>query len=272
MAWIGALLVSGLIGFEGCSVPEKADVVVRTSEGDIFIDLYDDTPMHRDNFLLLAKEGFYDGTTFHRLVKDFIIQGGDPDSKSGSKKDVGMGGPGWVVEREILPQHFHKRGAVAAARMPDLVNPEWQSSGSQFYIVQGQIWDETTLAQIEQSVQTKLDAHIRQQFEARPENQWIRTINMVELQASKPDSFAVVDAKVKQSYDSFRKKWPEYKLTSDQRAAYLKSGGAPELDAMYTVFGEVVEGMEVVDAIARGQADRSGKAHDPIKMTVEVLK
>lgn len=117
-------------------------VRIKTTLGDITISLYDETPKHRDNFIKLVKEGFYNGTIFHRVIKDFMIQGGDPDSKGAPKgKMLGTGGPGYTIPAEfVYPKYFHKRGALSAARLGDEVNPERESSGSQFYIVWGKVY------------------------------------------------------------------------------------------------------------------------------------
>ena len=126
----------------------KMKVKIQTMLGDIVVRLYDETPIHRDNFLKLAKEGYYDGTLFHRVIKDFMIQGGDPDSKGApAGKMLGVGGPDYTLEAEIKDGLFHKRGALAAARQGDEVNPERRSSGSQFYIVWGQVYNEGQLRQ-----------------------------------------------------------------------------------------------------------------------------
>ena len=119
-----------------------ADIKISTTLGDIFVRLYDETPKHRDNFIKLAKEGYFDGTLFHRVIKDFMIQGGDPDSKGApAGKNLGTGGPDYTIPAEfVYPQLFHKRGALSAARLGDEVNPERESSGSQFYIV----WERPT--------------------------------------------------------------------------------------------------------------------------------
>ena len=121
---------------------------MKTMLGDIVVRLYDETPIHRDNFMKLVKEGYYDGTLFHRVIKDFMIQGGDPDSKGApAGKMLGVGGPDYTLEAEIKDNLFHKRGALAAARQGDEVNPERRSSGSQFYIVWGQVYNEGQLRQ-----------------------------------------------------------------------------------------------------------------------------
>jgi peptidyl-prolyl cis-trans isomerase B (cyclophilin B) len=201
-ALILVLSMSPLAGFgQKRAKKVKPDAIIYTDFGEIKIKLYEDTPLHRNNFLKLAKEGFYDGTTFHRVMKQFMVQGGDPYSKDPDKKSqAGTGGPGYTLPKEIIPLYIHKKGALAAARMPDQVNPEWNSSGSQFYLVQGQ---PLTLAQV---------------------NQQEKRTGM----ALKRD----------------------FKYTDDQKAAYIKDGGAPWLDQQYTIFGEVIEGLDVIDKIS----------------------
>ena len=124
-------------------------VKIQTTLGDIIVRLYDETPLHRDNFIKLVKEGYYNGTLFHRVIKDFMIQGGDPDSKGApAGKHLGVGGPSYTLDAEIKPGLFHKRGALAAARQGDEVNPERKSSGSQFYIVWGKVYNQSQLGQL----------------------------------------------------------------------------------------------------------------------------
>ena len=140
----------------------KADVVISTQFGDIGVILYEETPLHRANFLKLASEGFYDGTTFHRVMKDFMIQGGDPNSKSEETMNkAGLGGPGYTVPAEILPGKYHTKGMLCAARQPDRVNPKLESSGSQFYLVQGRTFNEAALTQPEKQISmvTKKEFH-----------------------------------------------------------------------------------------------------------------
>ena len=125
---------------------ERVKVKISTKYGDMVAELYDETPIHRDNFIKLIKEGFYDGTLFHRVIPGFMIQGGDPVSKDDTpNKNIGNGGPGYTLPAEFNPQFFHKKGALAAARMGDAVNPKKESSGSQFYIVEGQVYDNNTI-------------------------------------------------------------------------------------------------------------------------------
>ena len=181
-------------------------VKLETSLGNIVVQLYNETPQHRDNFIKLVKEGYYDGVLFHRVIKDFMIQTGDGNSKTaGPDTMLGDGDPGYTIEAEfVYPKYFHKRGALAAARTGDQVNPERRSSGSQFYIV----WGKTFSSQSLEKVQQRLD-----------------TVN------------------------------PPVKLTEEMIDTYRRIGGTPHLDGQYTVFGEVIEGLDVVERITKVLTD-----------------
>ncbi len=186
-------------------------VLLETDYGDMLVLLYDETPLHRDNFIELAEEGFYDGVLFHRVIEDFMIQTGDPESKDARPNEpLGRGGPGYTIEAEIIPGLMHKKGALAAARQGDQVNPEKRSSGSQFYIVQGRVFSHQ-----------ELDA-----FEER---------------LDKP-------------------------FTTEQRKTYTTLGGVPHLDNEYTVFGEVIEGMEIIDKIAETETDQRDRPVEDIRL------
>jgi cyclophilin family peptidyl-prolyl cis-trans isomerase len=268
-----SFFASAAIALSSCGGgPANADVLISTDKGDIYVDLYDDTPKHKDNFMKLAGEGYFDGTTFHRVIKDFMIQGGDPNSKEGATGQPGEGGPGWTIPHEITAAHFHKRGALSAARMSDIVNPNWESSGSQFYLVTGKKCSDDELNQMEMALSQQVDGHVRVQFEAQPQNQWIRTIDLAALQSANPDSFATVNAKIQNDFNAFRAKWPTFKLTPEQREVYKTQGGAPYLDAQYTVFGEVVQGIEVAEAISLVPTGAMNAPTSPIRMTMKVLK
>lgn len=196
---------------------QSTKVLIETTKGNMTVMLYDDTPLHRDNFVKLAESGFYEGLLFHRVIKDFMIQGGDPMSKNAAPNArLGNGGPGYTIPAEIVyPTHFHKKGALAAARTGDNVNPKRESSGSQFYIVQGQAYTDMKLDQFEKALGKT--------------------------------------------------------FTKKERDTYATIGGTPHLDNQYTVFGEVVEGLGVVDKIAAVQTapgDRPVEDVKIIKMTV----
>lgn len=193
-------------------------VEMQTNRGRIVLQLYNDTPLHRDNFLKLASKGFFDGLLFHRVIEKFMIQGGDPDSRKAKPgMMLGNGSLGYKIPAEFRDNRFHKRGALCAAREGDMVNPKKESSSSQFYIVQGQVWSEDDM-------------------------------NMMAKRFKK-------------------------EFSPEQVKAYTTVGGAPHLDGDYTVFGEVVEGMEVVDKIASAPRDRNDRPLEDVRiLSVKVLK
>lgn len=192
-------------------------VIISTDLGEMKAVLYNETPLHKENFIKLAKEGYFDGCLFHRVIDGFMIQGGDPDSKTAKHGQMlGQGGPGYTIPAEFKQELIHKKGALAAARMADQVNPQKASSGSQFYIAQGKSYTENEL-------------------------------NMLSSRMGK----------------AFNKQ---------QIEAYTTVGGVPFLDYEYTVFGEVVEGLEVIDKIAAVEKDRRDRPVQDIKMTIKVVE
>lgn len=219
-------------------------VKITTSLGNITVRLYDETPLHRDNFLKLAKEGFYNGTLFHRVIRDFMIQGGDPDSVNApAGKRLGVGGPDYTLESEIHPALFHKRGALAAARQGDEVNPERRSSGSQFYIVWGQTYNDGQLRQMGKQLEMQRLQSIFQTLAADHRAEILqlrRDRNRTGLQELQDRLTAEAETKAKTLGPV---------LTEAQMEAYSSVGGTPHLDGQYTVFGEVVEGLDIVDRI-----------------------
>lgn len=258
---------------EGTNDPTaEADVRLSCELGDIYIKLYDETPKHKENFLKLAKEGYYNGTTWHRVIQMFMVQGGDPNTKEGSSGPAGQGGPGYTVPAEINPKFYHKAGAVAAARLPDNMNPNWESSGSQFYIVHGKLWTDKELDLIENQVNGLLDMRARQSFDAKPENKWIEEIDLYKLQEEDSVKFDSVKAIIDRDYSKHRENHPQLKFTPEQRTLYKTEGGYPPLDMQYTIFGEVVKGMDVVNQIAAQPTGAMDKPIRDIPITVEVLE
>jgi len=220
---LSCLAVISLAGFStiggwACGGNNETLVLISTDYGDIKIRLYEQTPGHRDNFLKLVTAGFFDGLLFHRVIKNFMIQSGDPDSKDAKPgKKLGNGGPGYTVPAEFHQDLFHKKGALAAARQSDNVNPKKESSGSQFYIVQGKKYTDEEL--------DKLEAQMGR------------------------------------------------KIPVEQREIYKTIGGTPFLDQNYTVFGEVVEGLEVIDKIAAVAVNASlgNRPVKDVKMTMKII-
>ncbi|KGF49995.1 peptidylprolyl isomerase [Prevotella disiens] len=242
---------------------------IKTTEGDIIIALYDETPKHRDNFIKLAKEGYFDGTLFHRVIKDFMIQGGDPDSKDAPKgKMLGTGGPDYTIPAEfVYPKRYHKRGALSAARTGDEVNPERESSGSQFYIVWGKTFNKGELKQMEKQMtmrqeQTTFDALVKQHHDE---------IMTLRRNRDRAGLQALQDQIIEKTKRICKEKGkPQF--TEEQVETYTTIGGTPFLDNQYTVFGEVLEGLDVVEKIQNTATERGDRPKNDISMTIEVME
>lgn len=244
-------------------------VLIETSLGNIKIRLYDETPQHRDNFLKLVKEGFYNDLLFHRVIKDFMVQGGDPDSKGApSNKSLGSGGPGYQIPAEIVyPQLFHKRGALSAARTGDQANPEKRSSGSQFYIVWGTVYTESQLKDMEeQKKQQAMQAYFNKLVTERRD-----TVQALYNTGNK----AALDSLQKELVDltetEFKNNPGKGSFTPEQIKTYSTIGGTPFLDGEYTVFGEVIEGLDIVEKIQSCQTGANDRPQTNITMRMKVV-
>ncbi|MBX2844771.1 MAG: peptidylprolyl isomerase [Saprospiraceae bacterium] len=209
-------LVLVLLLFTSCK-EKSVYIKIETDKGDMIVRLYDETPLHKANMMKLVEDGYYEDLLFHRVIENFMVQGGDPDSRNApAGARLGTGGPDYLVDAEIMDSLFHKKGALSAARSPDQVNPERKSSGSQFYIVQGKPYSDIELDLMEQRFGRSIPA--------------------------------------------------------EQREIYKTQGGYPSLDGQYTVFGEVVAGLEVIDAIAAVERDRNNRPIEDIKMKMSFVK
>lgn len=246
-----------------------ARVRIETSMGEIVVRLYDETPRHRDNFLKLASEGYYDGTLFHRVIKDFMIQGGDPDSKGApSGKQLGSGGPGYTLPAEIDASRFiHKRGALSAARLSDEVNPEKESSGSQFYVVWGKTYKAAELRQLEKQREMQ---QVQQCFQALAAE---RRAEIMALRRNRDQAglMALQEQLAHMAQQQCKEKGG-CRFTEEQTEIYTSLGGTPFLDGDYTVFGEVEEGLNVVELIQNTptlRGDRPKEDISIIKMVIE---
>ena len=244
-------------------------VKINTTEGEIIVRLYDETPKHRDNFIKLAKEGYYDGTLFHRVIKDFMIQGGDPNSKDApAGKMLGTGGPGYTVPAEfVYPQLFHKRGALSAARQGDEVNPNRESSGSQFYIVWGKVYKPQELKQMERQLAMQQEQTVFNSLVAENRAKIMdlrRNRDQAGLQELQDELIAQTKAICAEK--------PKPEFTQEQVEAYTTVGGTPFLDNQYTVFGEVESGLEVVEKIQNTATASGDRPKVDISMTMEVVQ
>lgn len=235
--------------------------------GDIKVKLFDETPQHRDNFMKLAGDGFYDGLLFHRVINNFMVQGGDPDSKNAEPGGrLGSGGPGYTVPAEIIDGFYHKKGALAAARQGDQVNPERRSSGSQFYIVQGKIWRQGELDTMEMQRNMGLQQTIFNKHLTAAQEELNRF-----RQENNEAGFNVRVAELREEADSIFRATPKFSFSKQQRIDYTTIGGYPSLDGAYTVFGEVVEGLEVIDKISVVETDAANRPLVDVKMKVKVI-
>lgn len=249
------------------SVPAGPTLQIETTAGPIKIRLYDDTPLHRDNFLKLAKEGYYDGVLFHRVIKDFMVQTGDPDSKNAQPGAMlGAGSPDYTIPAEfVYPKHYHKFGALAAARTGDDMNPERRSSGSQFYIVTGKKYLPAQLSRMEEmSVQKQLQAYFM-----NLQRQKMDTIRALRLAK---DSVGLENLRQELIRETEANVTP-VTMTEQQVRDYTTIGGTPHLDGQYTVFGEVLEGMDIIDKIQNAQTDGHDRPLEDIKIvSVKVIE
>ena len=242
---------------------EKRTLVkLETTMGNITVALYNETPKHRDNFIKLVKEGVYDSTLFHRVIKQFMIQAGDPDSKNASDTAMlGSGDVGYTIPAEFNPKFFHKKGVLAAARQGDDVNPEKASSGCQFYIVTGRKFTEPQLLGMENKINEQREEalfdslarqHMKEIYKMRKAGD---NAGLLELQDT-------LEAQARELADKEEK----FRFTPEQIKAYSTIGGAPHLDGSYTVFGEVTEGMEVVDNIEIAKTNRADRSIENIRI------
>lgn len=245
--------------------PDTADVRigVKTTLGSFTVLLYGDTPKHRDNFVRLVNEGYYDSTLFHRVIKDFMVQAGDPDSKNAAPgQHLGAGGPDYKIDAEIVyPRHFHKRGALAAARQGDQVNPMKKSSGSQFYIVTGTKIAPNQIAGLEARMKNSAMQNVFNNLAMQHRDEIIdmqKRGDRAGLQALQ-DSLIAETEKTVAGMET-----PA--LTPEMREAYTTVGGAPHLDGEYTVFGEVIDGMDTIDRIEKAQTDSSDRPKEDIRI------
>lgn len=240
--------------------PQGIEVELKTTMGDIVVLLYNDTPLHRDNFVKLVNDGFYDGLLFHRVINEFMIQTGDPDSKDAQPgKMLGSGDPGYTIEAEIeYPKHYNKYGALAAARTGDQVNPERRSSGSQFYIVTGRKLTEQQFENMQmQKHQEALESTFRKLVNQNRDS-------IQELQ-KEGDEVALENLRQKLIKET-EETVGEQVLPENIKEDYITKGGAPHLDGAYTVFGEVLKGMDIVEKIQQVETDSNDRPVEDVKI------
>ncbi|MEM7548999.1 MAG: peptidylprolyl isomerase [Bacteroidota bacterium] len=248
-----------------CGSSDKDELVtIHTEYGDIKAILYDETPLHKKNFLELAEKGAYDSSIFHRVIQNFMVQGGDISSKEGYETyDEGTG----KIPAEINPDFFHHKGALAAARQGDNINPERKSSASQFYIVQGTTYTKEQLTTNEEKINQSLGKLFESGKYDSLKTELIALYQSQNFEAYREKVLGlkpILEKELGENYDK--------EISPEKLEAYSTVGGSPHLDGGYTVFGRVLEGLEVVDKIAAVQTGQASKPMKDIFMTVEVEK
>ena len=252
------------------SANDETKVLIKTTVGDITIKLYNETPQHRDNFIKLVEEHYYDSILFHRVIKDFMVQAGDPESKNAEKGvQLGAGGPGYTIPAEfVYPKYFHKRGALSAARQADQVNPERKSSGSQFYIVTGKTYNKYELQDMEKQLRQKQGQGIFDRLVA----QNMDSIMSMQMAGDNDGIMKLQEELNAKTNEIFQQQGP-FKFTEEQVDTYMSEGGTPFLDNDYTVFGEVIDGMKAVYKIEQAGTDMSDRPRKDIRIiSMEIIK
>lgn len=255
------IILFSLIFIVSCGTPvstENTVVSIKTSLGDIKIKLYDGTPLHRENFIRLINSGFYEGISFHRIIKNFMIQAGDPATKTGLTTAFPDSLNTYTIPSEFNILYNHKKGALAAAREGNDVNPGMRSSGTQFYIVQGVKFNDDELNMTEQ----RLNSNIKQSLFNGLINQVTDSIRLAGKSMTDAEIQEIASVKM---FDRLTTN-NDYKISVEQRNIYKTIGGTPRLDGTYTVFGEVIEGLEIVDKIAAVPTDSNDKPLNDIKI------
>ncbi len=246
-------------------------VLIETNYGNIKVKLYNETPTHRDNFLKLISQHFYDSLLFHRVINKFMIQGGDPESKNAlPDKLLGDGDVGYTIPAEINKTLFHKRGVLGAARNGDEENPERKSSGCQFYITQGKLFSDSLLDVQEKRITNMIAYNNVCRKNIKKITTLLSQLKTFEKNGD-PDSMKITKAKIDRLTNAELPNVSPYKFSAEQREIYKTVGGSPHLDGSYTIFGEVVEGMEVVDKIATTPRNGADRPLTDIRMKIIVV-
>ncbi len=257
------LLTVILIVFTSCSSTKIENgeqlVLIETTQGNIKVKLYNQTPLHRDNFLKLVKEKNYNGVLFHRVIDNFMIQAGDPGSRNATEGEkLGIGDVDYTIPAEINTELFHKKGALAAARQGDEVNPEKRSSGSQFYIVEGKTLTDEDFDQIENRINSMTKQATFFKFVEEEKNNAMDNDSVF-------DYSKIQQAAALRTEEFFANTEP-YKISPENREVYKTIGGTPHLDQNYTIFGEVVEGLEVVEKISSVKTDEDDRPVEDVRI------
>lgn len=266
------IVLAGLVVNISCGLADNNKVEkmvkIETEFGTIKIKLYNETPLHRDNFINLTNDGFYTDLLFHRVIPGFMVQGGDPTSKNAEPgKILGGGDLGYTIPAEINPKFFHRRGVLAAAREGDQVNPQKKSSASQFYILQGKVFRPGEL----DSLQMKLEESRKMSMMQIRVKAIEPELNKLSNEGKQDELMARLNA-IRDTVSAESAKLPPIQFSEEQKKAYTTVGGYPSLDNNYTIFGEVIEGMDVIDKIAQQPTDKNNRPQKDIKFSIKIIK
>jgi cyclophilin family peptidyl-prolyl cis-trans isomerase len=266
------LVLSGFLTSVSGQTLSKETVLIETAYGNMKIKLYEETPLHKANFLKLVNEHFFDSLLFHRVINNFMIQGGDQLSKRAKPGDsLGHGDIGYTIPAEFNPAIIHKKGRLCAARESDDINPKQESSASQFYIVMGKKRTLEDLKKYEERINKTHYTRCAREFIKSEEGKKLKQeYNRLKAE-NKTDSAAMVNTKIEAAIQAEHLKTPEYKFNKQQVDVYTTVGGTPHLDGTYTIFGEVVEGLDVIDKIASVKTDKRDRPLEDIRMRISVI-
>ena len=273
MIVVGFLYVVGT-NTAKCQTFGKETILISTAYGNMKLKLFKETPLHRNNFIKLVKQGFYDSLLFHRVINHFMIQGGDPDSRSANDTALlGNGDVDYWIPAEFNKKIYHNKGMLAAAREGDDVDPEKESSGSQFYIVMGKRYDSAALRKeelrVNKNIVQKINCNVAYSGKsAALKKYYLRLDAEGKMDSLKYARQQLVDPVSIALYE----RTPHFTYTAEQRKTYATLGGVPHLDMNYTIFGEVIEGLEVIDKIAAVKTDKNDRPKENIKMKISIIR
>ncbi len=267
------LFVLSLLGFAKAQTLSKETILLETPYGNMTIKLYEETPFHKANFMKQVQAGFFDSLLFHRVINAFMIQGGDPLSKHAKSGDtLGHGDIGYAIPAEFNSSLIHKKGRLCAAREGDDINPKKESSATQFYIVMGKKRTLEDLKKYEDRINKTQYANCARDYLKTEEGKQLKREYTRLKNENKVDSATVLNDRIEANVKTQHLKTPEYKFNADQIETYTTVGGTPHLDGTYTVFGEVTEGLEVIDKIAAVKTDKRDRPIEDVRMRMRLVE
>jgi len=252
--------------------PTENLILISTTYGEMLVRLFNETPLHRTNFIQLIENKFYDSLLFHRVIQDFMIQGGDPDSKKANfDKVLGDGDLDYTIPAEFKKELFHKKGMLCAARNGDDVNPTKASSACQFYIVQGKKFTDETLKNVEYRINKQILHQLTKEYIESPENQATKQKYEQFQKEGKKDSLTTLKKKIDTFILPKYEQMPHFVFSEEQKQIYKTIGGTPHLDGNYTVYGEVIAGLDVIDKLAAVNTGKNDRPLENLRMKIVII-